>query len=141
MPLTSGERLGPYEIVAPLGAGGMGEVYKARDTRLDRIVAIKILSPALAGDAVFRERFDREARTISSLDHPHVCALHDVGEQAGLAYLVMQFVQGETLADRLRRGPLQPGDAASLAAQVASALEAAHERGIVHRDLKPGNII
>src|SRR5438093_3595572 len=119
----------------------MGEVYKARDTRLDRIVAVKILPPALAADAVFRERFDREARAISSLDHPHICALHDVGEQAGLAYIVMQFVEGDTLADRLRRGAVSYAEASAIAVQIASALEAAHERGIVHRDLKPGNVI
>lgn len=99
-------RLGPYEIVSALGAGGMGEVYKARDTRLDRIVAVKILQESLAADSQFRDRFDREARTISQLDHPHICALYDVGEQNGTAYLVMQYLEGETLADRLKRGAL-----------------------------------
>jgi eukaryotic-like serine/threonine-protein kinase len=139
--LVKGTRLGPYEIVAPLGAGGMGEVYKAVDTRLDRTVAIKILPPALAGDFAFRERFNREARAIAALDHPHICALHDLGEQDGVAYLVMGFLDGETLADRLRRGAVQVGEAAVIGAQIASALEAAHEKGIVHRDLKPGNIV
>src|SRR5712692_9168998 len=104
MPITSGTRLGPYEIVSLVGAGGMGEVYKAKDTRLDRTVAIKILPPTLAADPQFRERFDREARTISQLDHPHICALHDVGEQDGRAFLVMQYLEGETLADRLAKG-------------------------------------
>src|SRR6187200_1457657 len=102
MALTAGSRLGPYEIVAALGAGGMGEVYKARDTRLDRTVAIKILPETLAGDLQFRERFDREARTISQLDHPHICTLYDVGEQDGTAYLVMQYMEGETLEQRLK---------------------------------------
>src|SRR2546425_5384467 len=106
MLLVTGTRLGPYEIVAALGAGGMGEVYKARDTRLDRIVAIKILPEALAADPQFRDRFDREARTISQLDHPHICALHDVGEQDGTAYLVMQYLEGETLEARLKKGAL-----------------------------------
>ena len=106
MTLTAGARLGPYEIQSPLGAGGMGEVYKARDTRLDRIVAIKILPEALAADPQFRERFDREARTISQLDHPHICALYDVGEQQGTSFLVMQYLEGETLETRLRRGAL-----------------------------------
>src|SRR5712692_9411393 len=106
MALSPGTRLGPYELVSLLGAGGMGEVYKARDTRLDRTVAIKILPEALAADSQFRDRFDREARTISQLDHPHICALYDVGEQDGTAYLVMQYLEGETLADRLKKGAL-----------------------------------
>ena len=101
MPLANGSRLGPYEVLSPLGAGGMGEVYKARDTRLDRTVAIKVLPPALAADPQFRERFDREARAISSLDHPHICALYDVGEEQGALFLVMQYLEAETLADRL----------------------------------------
>ncbi|HEY6218985.1 MAG TPA: serine/threonine-protein kinase, partial [Gemmatimonadaceae bacterium] len=119
----------------------MGEVYRARDTRLDRTVAVKILPPALATDPAFRDRFAREARTISALDHPHICALHDVGEQDGIAFLVMPFLDGETLADRLRRGALPVDEATTIAEHIAAALEAAHERGIVHRDLKPGNII
>jgi len=139
--LASGTRLGPYEIIAALGAGGMGEVYKARDTRLDRIVAIKILPEALSSDPEFRERFDREARSISRLEHPHICALHDVGERGGTAFLVMQYLEGETLADRLKRSTLPFEQALQCAIQTADALDTAHRAGIVHRDLKPGNII
>src|SRR5881227_3247582 len=106
MAVGAGLRLGPYEIQSPLGAGGMGEVFKARDTRLDRTVAIKILPDALAADAQFRSRFDREARTISQLDHPNICALYDVGEQDGIAFLVMQYLEGETLETRLKKGAL-----------------------------------
>src|SRR6188508_1623077 len=141
MPLLPGARLGPYEIVSLVGAGGMGEVYKSRDTRLDRTVAIKILPDTLAADPMFRERFDREARTISQLDHPHVCALHDVGEHDGTAFLVMQYLEGETLADRLAKGALPLDQALQTAIEIASALETAHRAGIVHRDLKPGNIM
>jgi eukaryotic-like serine/threonine-protein kinase len=141
MPLQTGSRLGPYEIVSRLGAGGMGEVYKARDTRLDRTVAVKILPDSLAGDPQFRERFDREARAISQLDHPHICALYDVGQQDGTAYLVMQFLEGETLADRLARGPLRLDQSLPWAIQIADALAKAHRAGIVHRDLKPGNVM
>jgi serine/threonine protein kinase len=138
--LTPGTRLGPYEIQSPIGAGGMGEVYKARDTRLDRTVAIKVLSDALAADPLFRQRFDREARAISQLDHPHICALHDVGEQNGTAYLVMPFLDGETLAERLEKGALPLDQALRYAIEIADALDKAHRAGIVHRDLKPGNI-
>ena len=141
MPLPPGARLGPYEILSLVGAGGMGEVYKSRDTRLDRTVAIKILPDTLAADPHFRERFDREARTISQLDHPHVCALYDVGEQDGTAFLVMQFLEGETLADRLTKGALPIDQAIKTAIEIASALDRAHRAGIVHRDLKPGNIM
>jgi serine/threonine protein kinase len=149
MVLQPGARLGPYEIVTPVGAGGMGEVYKARDTRLDRTVAIKVLSPSLAVDPAFRERFDREARTISSLDHPHICVLYDVGhsaptgsrQAADVAYLVMQFLEGETLAARLERGALPVAQALEYASQIAAALDRAHRAGIVHRDLKPGNVM
>jgi Tol biopolymer transport system component len=141
MSLSSGARLGPYEIVAPLGAGGMGEVYKARDTRLDRTVAIKILPSALAADEQFRERFDREARVISQLDHPHICSLYDVGQEQGTAYLVMQYLDGETLADRLEKGALPLDQAIGHAIHIADALATAHRAGIVHRDLKPGNIM
>ena len=150
MQLPAGVRLGPYEILSLLGAGGMGEVYKARDTRLDRIVAVKILPAALASDSQFRERFDREARTISALDHPHICALYDVGETtpAGVPgepaspvrFLVMQFLEGETLADRLKTGPLPPDEAIEIGTQIAEALHRAHRAGVVHRDLKPGNV-
>jgi serine/threonine protein kinase/Tol biopolymer transport system component len=139
--LASGARLGPYEIIVALGAGGMGEVYKARDTRLDRTVAIKILPDALAGDPQFRDRFDREARTISQLDHPHICALYDVGEQDGTSFLVMQYLEGETLADRLAKGALPLDQALQVSIHIADALATAHRVGIVHRDLKPGNIM
>ena len=149
---TPGARLGPYEIVAPLGAGGMGEVYKATDTRLDRIVAIKVLTAALAEDPQFRDRFDREARTISKLAHPHICTLYDVGRHEDTAYLVLEYLEGETLAARLARGvpPSVPDakgsglplhEALSIAMQIASALADAHRAGIVHRDLKPANVM
>ncbi|HEX5473514.1 MAG TPA: protein kinase [Vicinamibacterales bacterium] len=141
MSLTSGACLGPYEIVALVGAGGMGEVYQARDTRLDRAVALKVLPPRLATDAQFRTRFDREARALSGLDHPHICPLYDVGEQDGTAYLVMPLLDGETLAQRLTRGPLPVPEALGAAAQIADALDRAHRAGIVHRDLKPGNVM
>src|ERR1700732_5316213 len=141
MPLASGSRLGPYEIQSALGAGGMGEVYKARDTRLDRTVAVKILPQVLAADPQFRDRFDREARTISQLDHPHICTLYDVGQQDATTYLVMQYLEGETLADRLRKGALPLDQALRIAIDVAGALDKAHRAGIVHRDLKPGNIM
>ncbi len=141
MSLTAGTRLGPYEIVSPLGAGGMGEVYRARDTRLDRTVVLKVLPADLAGDPVFRARFDREARAISQLQHPHICTLHDVGEADGTAYFVMELVQGQTLAERLTKGALPLYEALSIAIEVADALAAAHRQGIVHRDLKPGNIM
>jgi eukaryotic-like serine/threonine-protein kinase len=141
MALSPGTRLGPYEILSPLGAGGMGEVYKARDTRLDRTVAIKILPEALAADPLFRDRFDREARAISQLDHPHICALYDVGEQDGTAFLVMQYLEGETLAGRLAKGALPLDQALLYAIQVADALDKAHRAGIVHRDLKPANVM
>jgi serine/threonine protein kinase len=141
MPLTSGTRVGPYEIVSAIGAGGMGEVYRARDTRLDRIVAVKILNPALAADPQFRERFEREARTLSRIEHPHICALYDVGEHDGAAYLVMQYLEGETLAERLARGPVPVRDALKVAREILDALAAAHHHGVIHRDLKPGNVM
>src|SRR6187397_2354202 len=141
MSMPSGTRLGPYEIVAAIGTGGMGEVYKGRDTRLDRAVAIKILPENLAADPEFRERFDREARAISQLTHPHICTLYDVGEHDGTAFLVMELLQGETLAERLKKGALPPEHALTVAIEVASALDAAHRHGIVHRDLKPGNVM
>src|SRR5215471_2611493 len=140
MQLTAGTRLGPYEITAPLGTGGMGEVYRARDTRLDRTVAIKIVASELSDSLETRQRFAREARAISSLSHPHICSLFDVGEQDGVEYLVMEYLDGETLASRLAKGPLPIDQIVRLAIEIASALDAAHRRGIVHRDLKPGNI-
>ena len=141
MPLVSGTRLGPYEVVGPLGVGGMGEVYRARDTRLDRTVAIKILPAHLSSDPVRKQRFEREAKTISSLNHPHVCTLHDIGSQDGIDYLVMECVEGETLAKRLERGPLPLEQVLKYGAQIADALDKAHCSGVVHRDLKPGNIM
>src|SRR5262245_32374299 len=141
MALSPGVRLGPYEILSTLGAGGMGEVYRARDTRLDRILAVKILPETLAADPRFRERFDREARTISQLTHPNICTLYDVGEQQGAAFLVMEFLEGETLEARLTRGALPLEQAMSIAVQIAGALDKAHRAGIVHRDLKPGNVM
>src|SRR5712692_2032843 len=141
MALTAGTKLGPYEIQSPIGAGGMGEVYRARDTRLDRTVAIKVLPEALAGDPQFRERFDREARAISQLTHPNICTLHDVGEQDGTSFLVMEYLEGETLADRLTKGALPLHAALKIAIEIADALDKAHRAGITHRDLKPGNIM
>ena len=141
MALTSGTKLGPYEIIAPLGAGGMGEVYRARDTRLDRIVAIKILPSHLSENPEARQRFDREARTISSLNHPNICTLHDVGHQDGIDYLVMEYLEGETLADRLRKGPLPVEQVLKYGTEICEGLEKAHRSGVVHRDLKPGNIM
>lgn len=141
MPLANGTKLGPYEIVGPLGAGGMGEVYRARDTRLDRTVAIKILASQLSADPVRKQRFEREAKTISSLNHPHICTLHDVGSQDGVDYLVMECVEGETLAKRLEKGPLPLEQMLRYGAQIADALDKAHRSGVVHRDLKPGNIM
>jgi serine/threonine protein kinase len=139
--LVPGSRLGPYEILAAIGAGGIGEVYKARDTRLDRTVAIKILPETLAIDPQFRERFDREARTISKLDHPHICTLYDVGEERGASFLVMQFLEGDTLEARLQNAALPIDQALQIGVQIANALDAAHRSGIVHRDLKPGNVM
>src|SRR5216684_3780421 len=141
MPLAPGAKLGPYEILAPLGAGGMGEVYRARDTRLERSVAIKILPPQFSSDPVHKQRFEREAKTISHLNHPHICVLHDIGHQDGIDYLVMECVEGETLAKRLEKGPLPLEQVLKLGAQIADALDKAHCSGIVHRDLKPGNIM
>src|SRR5262245_20332529 len=141
MALSSGSRLGPYEILSALGSGGMGEVYKARDSRLDRTVAIKVLPASLASDAQFRERFDREARTISHLDHPHICTLYDVGEQDGTSFLVMQYLEGETLEQRLKKSALPLDQALQYGIQIADALDKAHRTGIIHRDLKPGNVM
>src|ERR1035438_2865149 len=141
MPLASGTKLGPYEIQSPLGAGGMGEVYRARDTRLDRTVAIKILPVHLSSSPEARQRFEREARVISSLNHPHICVLHDIGVQDGTAYLVMEHLQDESLELRLKKGPLSLKQALHCGFEICEALEKAHRAGIVHRDLKPGNIM
>jgi serine/threonine protein kinase len=142
LPLASGTRLGPYQVVSQIGAGGMGEVYKATDTRLERTVAIKVLPEHLAGDPDRLARFRREALTISSLNHPHICALHDVGDEHGTHFLVMEYVEGETLDGRITTsGALRLDDALEYATQIADALKAAHDHGIVHRDLKPGNVM
>ena len=141
MPLTSGAKLGPYEIQSPLGAGGMGEVYRAKDTRLDRTVAIKTLSARLVDNPEIKQRFEREARAISALNHPNICHLYDVGSENGTDYLVMEFLEGETLADRLRKGAMPINDVVKIGIAVAEALSVAHQHGIVHRDLKPGNIM
>src|SRR5881628_2012882 len=142
MALSPGARLGPYEIVAAAGSGGMGEVYRARDTRLDRIVAIKVLPSQFAADPELRARFDREARAVSSLNHPHICALYDVGCDSGTDYLVLELLDGETLAARLARsGALPPHDALKIAIEICGALDRAHRAGIVHRDLKPANVM
>src|SRR5678815_539344 len=149
MDWSAGTKLGPYEILAPIGAGGMGEVHRARDTRLNRDVAIKVLPAALAGQEQLRLRFEREARAISSLNHPNICTLYDVGHTATSAgaqgeaggqlhYLVMEFLEGESLADRLQKGALPLAEALKYGRQIASALQAAHRQGIIHRDLKPG---
>jgi Tol biopolymer transport system component len=139
--LTAGTRLGPYEIVAPIGAGGMGEVYKARDGRLERTVAIKVLSAHLAASEEIRQRFEREAKTISQFSHPHICALYDVGREGETDYLVMEFLEGESLADRLAKGPLPTEQILKYGIEIADALDKAHRQGIVHRDLKPGNVM
>ena len=139
--LAGGTRLGPYEILALIGAGGMGEVYKARDTRLHRIVAIKILRPHHSADPDRRRRFEREAQAVAALAHPHICVLHDVGHHEGTDFLVMEYLDGQTLADRLRNGPLPVDDVLRVAIETADALDTAHGAGIVHRDLKPGNIM
>ena len=139
--LNSGARLGPHEILSLIGAGGMGEVYKARDTRLDRIVAIKVLPGHLADNPELRERFEREARTIAGLNHPHICTLHDIGRQDGIDYLVMEYLEGETLAMRLLKGPLPLEQALRYAIEIADALDKAHRNGVTHRDIKPGNIM
>ena len=134
---SSGARLGPYEIVSRIGAGGMGEVFQARDTRLDRSVAIKVLPAELAQNAQFRQRFEREAKTISQLSHPNICTLFDVGD----GYIVMELLDGESLADRVTRGPLPVKDVLRYGVEIAQALAGAHRAGVVHRDLKPGNVM
>ena len=141
MPIHPGSKLGPYEILSPLGSGGMGEVYRAKDTRLDRTVAIKILPASISADPVAKQRFEREAKTISGLNHPNICTLHDVGSQDGVDYLVMECVEGETLAKRLEKGALPVEQVLKIGAQVADALDQAHRNGVVHRDLKPGNVM
>src|SRR5450631_1174630 len=140
MALTAGTKLGPYEILAPLGAGGMGEVYRARDTRLDRTVAIKILPAAFAADADRLDRFEHEARLLSTVNHPNILAIHDVGAQDGVHYLVSEFLEGQTLREKMNAGPLSQRRVIEYALEMAKGLAAAHHKGIVHRDLKPDNI-
>ena len=141
MPVAKGTRLGPYEIAAAIGAGGMGEVYRAKDTRLDRYVAIKIIHSNLSCTPELKSRFEREARVLSSLSHPHICSLYDVGKEGDLEFLVMELLDGETLSARLRKGPLPVSAVVKLGIEIADALAAAHRLGVVHRDLKPGNIM
>src|SRR5208283_3438142 len=141
MALTTGTKLGPYEIESPLGAGGMGEVYRARDARLGRTVAIKILPAHLSSNAEAKQRLEREARAISSLNHPNICTLYDVGHQDGADFLVMEYLEGETLADRLAKGPLPPEQVLKYGIEICEGLERAHRGGVTHRDLKPGNIM
>src|SRR6202162_1701610 len=141
MPLDPGTKLGPYEILAPLGAGGMGETYRARDTRLERAVAIKILPAHLSADPARKMRFEREAKTVSALNHPNICSLFDVGSQDGIDFLVMECIEGESLADRLAKGPLPVEQVLKIGTEIADALDKAHRSGVVHRDLKPGNIM
>jgi serine/threonine protein kinase len=141
MPVSAGSRLGPYEVLSLLGAGGMGEVWKAKDTRLERMVAVKVLPQHLSSSAEVRQRFEREAKTISKLSHPHICALYDVGREGESEYLVMELLEGETLAARLAKGPLPLDQTLRYGVEIADALDKAHRQGIVHRDLKPGNIM
>jgi eukaryotic-like serine/threonine-protein kinase len=140
MAIPSGTKLGPYEIQSVLGVGGMGEVYCARDSRLSRTVAIKVLPERLSSSLEAKQRFEREARTISSLNHPHICQLYDIGSQNGMDFLVMEFLEGETLAERLRKGALQVEQCLRIASEICEGLEKAHRGGVVHRDLKPANI-
>jgi serine/threonine protein kinase len=140
MALAPGDQLGPYEIIAPLGHGGMGEVYRARDTRLRREVALKLLPDAAAHDADSLHRFDRETRAVATLNHPNILAIHDTGSFHAVPYAVTELLEGETLADRLRTGPLHPQKAVEVASQIAEGLAAAHDKGIIHRDIKPDNI-
>ena len=142
-PIAAGSRLGPYEVLSPLGAGGMGEVWKARDTRLERTVAIKLLPQSVAASPESRQRFEREAKAIAKLSHPHICALYDVGREGDVEYLVMEHLEGETLAERLARskGPLPVDQGLRIASEIADALDKAHHAGITHRDLKPGNVM
>ncbi len=141
MPLTPGTKLGPYEILAPIGAGGMGEVYKAKDTRLDRTVAIKVLPEHLSTNVELKKRFEQEARAVSSLNHPNICTLYDIGHEDGVDFMVMEYIEGETLAELVAKGALSPEQALKYAIEIADALDKAHREGVVHRDLKPGNII
>src|SRR5215471_1618833 len=141
MSLAAGTKLGPYEIQSPLGAGGMGEIYRARDSRLDREVALKVLPEHLSSDASLKQRLEREAKSVSKLSHPHICTLYDIGHQDGIDFLVLEYLEGETLEQRLIRGPLPLEQALRYATQIAEALAKAHKLGITHRDLKPANVM
>src|SRR5579864_2910178 len=141
MSISSGTKLGPYEIQVPLGAGGMGEVYRARDTRLDRMVAIKVLPSHLSSDPELKQRLEREAKAISALQHANICTLYDIGTQRGTDFLVMEFLEGQTLAERLQKGALPVDQVLKIGTEIAQALEKAHQQGIIHRDLKPANIM
>ncbi|WP_051978899.1 serine/threonine-protein kinase [Edaphobacter aggregans] len=141
MPLTPGTRLGPYEILAPVGTGGMGEVYRARDTRLGRDVAVKILSTHLSSDPDLKWRFEREARAVSLLTHPNICCLYDIGSHDGIDFIVMEYLEGETLADRLATGLLPLQQVLKIGVEIADALDKAHRQGIIHRDFKSSNIM
>src|SRR5262249_39560631 len=140
MTLAAGVRFGPYEVVSPLGAGGMGEVYRARDTKLGRDVALKVLSDSFARDPEQLARFEREAHVLATLNHPHIAQIHGFEDSTGVPALVIELVEGPTLADRIARGPIALDEALPIARQIAEALEAAHDQGIIHRDLKPANI-
>src|SRR3984893_9563037 len=141
MALTAGTKLGPYEIQSPLGAGGMGEVYRAKDTRLDHTVAIKVLPSHLSSDPELKQRMEREAKAISALQHANICTLHDIGAQDGTDYLVMEYLEGQTLAERLAKGALTLDQVLKIGTEIAQALDKAHQQGIIHRDLKPANIM
>src|SRR6516162_8412325 len=141
MALAAGTKLGPYEIQSPLGAGGMGEVYRAHDSRLDRDVAVKVLPAKLSADPLLKQRLEREAKAVSKLSHPHICTLHDIGHEDGVVFLVMELLEGETLEQRLNKGPLPPEQTLRYGAQIADALAKAHKLGFTHRDLKPSNIM
>ena len=141
MELTPGTALGPYEIVSPIGAGGMGEVFKARDTRLDRIVAVKVMPKYIAAREDLRARFEREARTVSNLKHPNICVLYDIGKQDGTDFMVLEYLEGETLAARIARGPMPLDQVLKFAMQIADALDRAHRSGVSHRDVKPANVM
>src|SRR5262245_14898074 len=141
MSLEIGTKLGPYKILAAARAGGMGEAYKAPDTRLNRTVAIKVLPARVSEDAEMKQRFERDAQTIAALNHPHICTLYDVGNQDGTEFLVMEYLEGETLAARIARGPVPLKEALKVAIAIADALDKAHGKGVTHRDLKPGNIM
>src|SRR5450755_2439443 len=140
MPLAAGTRLGPYEILAPIGAGGMGEVYRARDAKLDRDVAVKVLPAQLTANADALARFEREAKAVAALSHPNILSIFDFGTQGGIAYAVMELLEGETMRDKLDAGPIAQKQAVDYALQIAKGLSAAHEKGVVHRDLKPENL-